>query len=233
MAVLAGLPKAPSRNNPVTNPARALKRRNYVLYRMYTLPHIDRETYQSTIKQPVNARKSLLVTEVDAPHIAEMVRSSLISEFGESAYTDGYRVYTSIDSIHQAVANRALRHGLLAYDRRHGYRGPTNTLDTARLDDSSYVATALASANAPAPLIPAVVLDVTPDAVSLALAGSKKIVLGPSSWRWTKKTIDAVVNPGDLIYVTHSLKTGYYWRKHQKSTVHWSPSILTMEPYSR
>ena len=205
LAVLAGLPKAPSRNNPVTNPARALKRRNYVLYRMYTLRHIDRETYQSTIKQPVNARKSLLVTEVDAPHIAEMVRSSLISEFGESAYTDGYRVYTSIDSIHQAVANRALRHGLLAYDRRHGYRGPTNALDTARLDDSSYVATALASANAPAPLIPAVVLDVTPDAVSLGLAGSKKIVLGPRSWRWTKKTIDAVVNPGDLIYVTHSL----------------------------
>ena len=205
LAVLAGLPKAPSRNNPVTNPARALKRRNYVLYRMYTLHHIDRETYQSTIKQPVNARKSLLVTEVDAPHIAEMVRSSLISEFGESAYTDGYRVYTSIDSIHQAVANRALRHGLLAYDRRHGYRGPTNTLDTARLDDSSYVATALASANAPAPLIPAVVLDVTPDAVSLTLAGSKEIVLGPSSWRWTKKTIDAVVIPGDLIYVTHSL----------------------------
>ena len=171
LAVLAGLPKAPSRNNPVTNPARALKRRNYVLYRMYTLHHIDRETYQSTIKQPVNARKSLLVTEVDAPHIAEMVRSSLISEFGESAYTDGYRVYTSIDSIHQAGANRALRHGLLAYDRRHGYRGPTNTLDTARLDDSSYVAAALASANAPAPLIPAVVLDVTPDAVSQALAG--------------------------------------------------------------
>ncbi len=205
LAVLAGLPKAPSRNNPVTNPARALKRRNYVLYRMYTLRHIDRETYQSTIKQPVNARKSLLVTEVDAHHIAEMVRSSLISEFGESAYTDGYRVYTSIDSIHQAAANRALRHGLLAYDRRHGYRGPTNTLDTARLDDSSYVATALASANAPAPLIPAVVLDVTPDAVSLALADSKKIVLGPSSWRWTKKTIDAVVNPGDLIYVIHSL----------------------------
>ena len=205
LAVLAGLPKAPSRNNPVTNPARALKRRNYVLYRMYTLRHIDRETYQSTIKQPVNARKSLLVTEVDAHHIAEMVRSSLISEFGESAYTDGYRVYTSIDSIHQAAANRALRHGLLAYDRRHGYRGSTNTLDTARLDDSSYVATALASANAPAPLIPAVVLDVTPDAVSLALAGNKKIVLGPSSWRWTKKTIDAVVNPGDLIYVIHSL----------------------------
>ena len=205
LAVLAGLPKAPSRNNPVTNPARALKRRNYVLYRMYTLRHIDRETYQSTIKQPVNARKSLLVTEVDAPHIAEMVRSSLISEFGESAYTDGYRVYTSIDSIHQAAANRALRHGLLAYDRRHGYRGPTNTLDTARLDDSSYVATALASANAPAPLIPAVVLDATPDAVSLGLAGSKKIVLEPSSWRWTKKTIDAVVNPGDLIYVIHGL----------------------------
>ena len=104
---------------------------------MYTLHHIDRETYQSTIKQPVNARKSLLVTEVDAPHIAEMVRSSLISEFGESAYTDGYRVYTSIDSIHQAAANRALRHGLLAYDRSHGYSGPTNTLDTASLGDSS------------------------------------------------------------------------------------------------
>ncbi len=205
LAVLAGLPKAPSRNNPVTNPVRALKRRNYVLYRMYTLGHIDRETYQSTIKKPVNASKSLLVTEVDAHHIAEMVRSSLVSEFGQAAYTEGYRVYTSIDSTHQAAATRALRHGLLAYDRRHGYRGPANTLDTARLVDSSYVARALANANAPAPLIPAVVLNVAPDAVSLALADTKKVVLGPSSWRWTKKSIDAVVNPGDLIYVIHSL----------------------------
>ena len=205
LAVLAGLPKAPSRNNPVTNPVRALKRRNYVLYRMYTLGHIDRETYESTIKKPVNASKSLLVTEVDAHHIAEMVRSSLVSEFGQAAYTEGYRVYTSIDSTHQAAATRALRHGLLAYDRRHGYRGPANTLDTARLVDSSYVTRALANANAPTPLIPAVVLNVAPDAVSLALADTKKVVLGAKSWRWTKKSIDAVVNPGDLIYVLHGL----------------------------
>jgi len=205
LAVLAGLPKAPSRNNPVTNPVRAQKRRNYVLYRMYTLGHIDRETYQSTIKKPVVASKSFLVTEVDAHHIAEMVRSSLVSEFGQAAYTDGYRVYTSVDSTHQAAANRALRHGLLAYDRRHGYRGPANNLDTSRLVDSSYVATALANANAPAPLIPAVVLNVAPDAVSLALGDDKKVVLGPGSWRWTKKSIDLVVNPGDLIYVIHGL----------------------------
>jgi len=205
LAVLAGLPKAPSRNNPVTNPVRAQKRRNYVLYRMYTLGHIDRETYQSTIKKPVVASKSFLVTEVDARHIAEMVRSSLVSEFGQAAYTDGYRVYTSVDSTHQAAANRALRHGLLAYDRRHGYRGPANNLDTSRLVDSSYVATALANANAPAPLIPAVVLNVAPDAVSLALGDDKKVVLGPGSWRWTKKSIDLVVNPGDLIYVIHGL----------------------------
>jgi penicillin-binding protein 1A len=205
LAVLAGLPKAPSRNNPVTNPVRAQKRRNYVLYRMYTLGHIDRETYQSTIKKPVVASKSFLVTEVDAHHIAEMVRSSLVSEFGQAAYTDGYRVYTSVDSTHQAAANRALRHGLLAYDRRHGYRGPANNLDTSRLVDSSYVATALANANAPAPLIPAVVLNVAPDAVSLALGDDKKVVLGPGSWRWTKKSIDVVVNPGDLIYVIHGL----------------------------
>jgi penicillin-binding protein 1A len=124
IAMLAGLPKAPSRDNPLINPGRALERRNYVLGRMYALGYIDQEQYQSALAEPDTARHYGFVSELEAPFVAEMARAWMIEHFGDSAYTAGYRVITTVDSAQQTLANRALRAGLRAYDRRHGFRGP-------------------------------------------------------------------------------------------------------------
>jgi len=124
LAMVAGLPKAPSRYNPVINPARALLRRNYVLGRMRDLGFIDNVTHDKARAMVDDARLHGLAKEVTAPYIAEMVRAEMIRRFGDAAYSAGYKVTTSVGSRLQMAAHRAQRDALLAYDRRHGYRGP-------------------------------------------------------------------------------------------------------------
>ena len=124
LAMVAGLPKAPSRYNPIINPARALLRRNYVLGRMYDLGFIDEATYTQAHDSLDDASLHGLSKEVTAPYIAEMVRAEMVARYGDTTYSAGFRVFTSIDSTMQTAANRAQRNALLAYDTRHGYRGP-------------------------------------------------------------------------------------------------------------
>jgi len=125
MAMVAGLPKAPSTTNPVTNPERARERRTYVLNRMQDLGYIDSDEYGVAVNAPVAVRIHSAAIEVEAPYVAEMVRQYMVDEYGEeAAYTGGYRVYTTIRAELQAAANEALRKTLLEYDERHGYRGP-------------------------------------------------------------------------------------------------------------
>ena len=124
LAMIAGLPKAPSRFNPIVNPERALTRRGYVLGRMRELKFIDEEEFQGAMAAPVTARLRGLIVEVEAPYVAEMVRSFVESRYGAEAYTSGYRVITTLDSRLQETANASLREGLLEYDARHGYKGP-------------------------------------------------------------------------------------------------------------
>ena len=133
-AMLAGLPKAPSRYNPIVNPARALTRRNYVLGRMRSLNFISEQQYAEASAFVDDARLHGLSRQVVAPYVAEMARAEMLKRYGDASYSAGYRVITSIDSRLQAAANAAQRHALLAYDARHGYRGPLsrNTLS----DDS-------------------------------------------------------------------------------------------------
>jgi penicillin-binding protein 1A len=124
-ATIAGLPKAPSSDNPVTSPERALNRRAYVLRRMLETGKIDQSAYDAAIAAPMVSRIFGPTLEVEAPYVAEMARQTMVDRYGaEDAYTAGYRVVTSIDSRLQGAANDALRAGLIAYDRRHGYRGP-------------------------------------------------------------------------------------------------------------
>jgi len=124
-ATIAGLPKAPSTDNPVTSPDRAISRRAYVLRRMLETGKIDQAEYDDALTAPMVSRIFGPTLEVEAPYIAEMARQSMIERYGpEQAYTAGYHVVTSIDSKIQKAANDALRWGLIAYDRRHGYRGP-------------------------------------------------------------------------------------------------------------
>ncbi len=124
MAMIAGLPKAPSIYNPIANPQRALARRNYALERMHALGSIDTATFQEALAQQDDARRHRSSSEVEAAYVAEEVRREMLRRFGEDAYSAGYRVYTTIDGRLQEAANRALRNGLLNYIRRHGYPGP-------------------------------------------------------------------------------------------------------------
>ena len=124
MAMIAGLPKAPSKYNPLANPTRAVQRRNWILDRMQRLGKITLAEYEAASSQPVTASYHGSTSEVDAEYIAEMARQEIIQHFGLKAYTDGYQTITTIDSRLQHTANSALQAGVSAYDERHGYRGP-------------------------------------------------------------------------------------------------------------
>ena len=137
LAMIAGLPKAPSAFNPITNPTRALTRRNWILGRMHSLAFIDDQEYESALSEPVSARYHGSDIELYAPYIAEMVRSELFEQYGERIYEDGYNVFTTIDSTMQSSATQALRKGLLAYSYRHGYRGKESEIEGDLTSDSA------------------------------------------------------------------------------------------------
>jgi penicillin-binding protein 1A len=123
MAMIAGLPKAPSAFNPVNNPKRAIIRRDWILERMLKLGYIDQEQYDAAVKAPVGLNFRATFAEVNGPYLGEMVRDALIQQFGEDIYTSGYKIYTTVDSNRQNAATQAVIDGLIAYDRRHGWRG--------------------------------------------------------------------------------------------------------------
>lgn len=122
LAMLAGLPQAPSAANPINNPRRAKERRNYVLARMHTLDFIDQQQFDDAAKAPITARYHGLEAEVEASYIAEMVRQELFEQYGGDIYRLGFRVTTTLNSKAQTQANKALQAGLLKYDRDHGLR---------------------------------------------------------------------------------------------------------------
>jgi penicillin-binding protein 1A len=149
IAMIAGLPKAPSRYNPIVNPERALTRRNYVLSRMNELGFISDDEYVMARETPVSAELHRGNVQVSAPYINEMVRVEIVDQFGDEAYTRGLRVYTTVQDRLQEAANESLWNGLVAYDRRHGYRGvirhveifadePLDDLQMNIKDDRSY-----------------------------------------------------------------------------------------------
>lgn len=139
LAMIAGLPKAPSAFNPIANPDRALIRRNWILKRMLLLNYIDQNAYNSSVSEPVTARYHGISLDHNAPYIAEMARQKTVDIYGIQAYTDGLIVTTTIDSELQASAQEAVVNGLLKYDARHGYRGPelkwkANLIDPEQAD---------------------------------------------------------------------------------------------------
>src|SRR5688500_6581058 len=123
-AMLAGLPKAPSLYNPVSNPQRAKQRQHYVLRRMNELGYIDATQYEDALKAPLRTRREVTEYSVHAEFAAEMVRQAIAEHYPEDVYTRGFRVYTTIRKADQEAAYAALRAGVLEYDRRAGYRGP-------------------------------------------------------------------------------------------------------------
>lgn len=225
IAVLAGIPKAPSVLNPVSNPARARERRGYVLRRMRELGFISAAEYADAMAAPVESRLYGPRIELDAPYVTEMVRAEMVARFGEAAYTAGYRVVATADSRLQQAANRALRTALLDYDRRHGFRGPTATGLLAQLDPALPPAQALDQLLRdypfPAGLQPAVVLALnTDDSAVMHVRGIGQVTVSWENLRWRRYVNDNavgpapagaadMVTPGDLVYLTQAGEDGY------------------------
>ena len=128
-AMIAGLPKAPSKYNPIINPERALSRRDHILNRMRVLEYITDEEYNLALVEPVTAELHVTATIADANYVAELIRAELFEQYGDEVYKAGMNVFTSIDGELQKVANLSLRRALLDYNRRHGYRGPIETIN--------------------------------------------------------------------------------------------------------
>ncbi len=129
MAILAGLPKAPSRNNPVANPTQAVKRQHYVLGRMLDLKFISRAEYQYALQEKLHVRHDVTIAEVPGDFVAEMARQLMVERYGDATYTNGFKIVTTVRKLDQETANQAVRQGVLDYDRRHGWRGPESQLE--------------------------------------------------------------------------------------------------------
>lgn len=123
-ATIVGSLKAPSAYNPLANPERALIRRDWIIGRMLKLNYIDKPTHDAALAEELGASYHGHTLDLYAPYVAELARKHMIDRYGEDAYNDGYRVYTTIDSNLQAHAQSAVINGLINYDQRHGYRGP-------------------------------------------------------------------------------------------------------------
>ncbi len=210
LAMIASLPKAPSRYNPVSNPERTLIRRNWILGRMLSLGKIDQQAYDEAVAKPIKAEKYEAKPELEAPYVAEMARLEMIERFGDSAYTSGYHVYTTVDSTLQELANRSLREGLMDYDRRHGYKGPEARNPEATLDQLEIL---LQPYREMGGLIPAVVTAVSTDKALIQMRGGG---LGEIPWddmRWARKHLNTnslgpnpskpsdVLSVGDIVRV--------------------------------
>lgn len=128
VALLAGLPKAPSRYNPFVNPKRAQERQRYVLRRMHTLNYIDDATYQAALAEPLKVKKQRSVHEVSADYVAEIARQAMYEKYKDAIYSSGMRVYTTILKANQEAANRAVVQGIINYELRQGFRGPEKRL---------------------------------------------------------------------------------------------------------
>jgi penicillin-binding protein 1A len=127
-AMLAGLPKAPSAYNPITNPRRATVRQLYIIDRMLENGFITAEQHDEARNQPLKYRAPAEVA-VHAEYVAEAARQMIFSQYGDEAYTRGLNVYLTLRSAEQMTAYRALRKGVMDFERRQVYRGPEAYVD--------------------------------------------------------------------------------------------------------
>ena len=222
LAMLAGLYKAPSKYNPISNPTRSKIRRDWILGRMLKLNYIQQEQFEVAIVTPITARFHSLKPETSASYVAEMVRSELFDAFPiEDVYTGGYRVYTTIDSKLQDAAQLAVQTGLLAYDRRHGYRGVEknhgpnlNAEEAEKLLNRTPVF---------GPLQPAIVRRVDEESAQLLLRYGQIITINFSDMSWVRPrlsinslgrapdNISQILSPGDQVRVRQADDDANVW----------------------
>ncbi|RBP75392.1 penicillin-binding protein 1A [Shewanella putrefaciens] len=190
LAVIAGLPKAPSTLNPITSPSRALARRNVVLMRMNEVGYISQTEYQAALQEPLVARYHGAEIDLYAPYISEMARDYMVQKYGEEeAYTNGYNVYTTISSDLQLKAQQALRNNVYAYDERHGYRGPAAVLWTDEKPEPAQIKTELAKIASVQELQPAAVISIADQQASIMTAKGETKVITWDGLKWARKFI--------------------------------------------
>lgn len=230
MAMIAGLPKAPSAYNPITNPERALIRRNWILGRMKELGNIDENQYQLAAAQPVTARYHDVNPDLEAGYAAELARRQVVALLGDDAYTSGIDVITTLDSKRQRAAVDALRAGLQAYDQRHGWRGASEHLDISKLpslppvqatqandipvsDASRAWAAPLKSHPQIANLQVALVAQVAAQSALVVLQDAREVRLNWDALSWANPYLSVesrgraptqaaqIIQPGDVVYL--------------------------------
>ena len=219
-ATLAGVLPAPSRYNPVSSAGKAQERRSYVLGRMHDLGYIDDIALQDAMAFPMESRLHGAAIELNAPYVAEMVRSEMLKRYGEQTYTAGYQVITSLDSRMQQAANYSLRNGLLEFTRRRGYKGPHTRValseEILALPRNTWPAEILEPLNeyAPGGLSLALVTAISEvNTVTILFRDGNETTLPWAGIKWAKPFIDRessgpapefaadVLAIGDVIYV--------------------------------
>ena len=220
MAMIAGLPKAPSRYNPIRQPKRAKIRRDYILQRMYEQEYINKAQYEQAIAEDVSAKVYQVEAQTYAPYMAEMARADALERYGvENMYTLGLKIYTTLDSRQQELALQTVRKHLISYSRRHGYRGPLEQLDLSVFADVASRSKKLETYNNYQALMPAIVLESDNEIAKLQRRGSASpITIGLKEVKWARryrdenrqgpkiKRVKDVLSPGDVVWVSKNDK---------------------------
>ncbi|MCG9695348.1 PBP1A family penicillin-binding protein [Shewanella sp. Isolate11] len=240
MAMIAGLPQAPSAANPIRNPERAKNRRNWVLSRMLEKENITQAQYQAAITAPVTARYHGAEVELYAPYISEMARDYLVEKYGEEeAYTGGYNVYTTIDSTLQLYAQQALRDNVYSYDERHGYRGATKVLWQGDVPATEQIIDKLDETQAFQGLIPAAVLSLAEQSAQVLTPDGQTHTLTWAGLQWARKFISNkrqskapkqasdVLTVGEQIWIRHN---NDIWQLSQIPEV--ASAIVSVDPHN-
>ena len=212
-AMIAGLPKGPSTDNPLVNPERALARRGYVLGRMLDDGYITKDQYDQAMAEQDTSAFHEPTAEVDAPYLGEMVRDYMYDKYGDDAYTAGYTVVTTIDSRLQPLAAKAVRQGLLEYDMRHGWRGAVAHVELAAAPVEADLEKAVQDRPHVGGLYPAIALKLDPQSVDFYADGAGKVSVAWDGLKWARKQLNAtavglapkaasdILARGDIVYL--------------------------------
>ena len=240
LAMIAGLPKAPTSYNPVNNPERALARRDWILGRMQQLGHISNPEYTAAIREPVTAKIQGSVIEINAPYISEMVRAEMYNRYGAAAYEAGFEVITTIDIELQEAAIRAVKKGLLTYDQRHGYREPEAQFSAGEISDPEALNNTLSAISVVSGLVPAIVTEIFEKEATIYIKGQGSHLLQwqdglqsarafrTQNWRGEPPgNASEILAPGDLIRVQ---KQGRRWIFSQIPNA--QAALVAIDPYT-
>jgi len=244
ICMLAGLPKAPSRDNPISNPERARERRAHVLSRLHELGRIDKLSLETASEAPITARLHVADVDFQAPYVSEMARRLLFDRMGEEVYRKGLNVTVTVHSEYQKKAGQALRQGLIDYTMRHGFKGPIGKIDPATLPGAGASTQDLLNTLSEYPssreLIPAVVTTVSDQSFEALNSRGDRVTVEWKNIQWARKyirvnsigpalnSVSDILFAGDVIYLRELDENN--WMLSQLPEV--SGALVSLDPHS-